>query len=1027
MKFTYILIALLLITTIAFATVEDGNYGFGKDGSLYFSTTTKTYGNLTTPADYSVSGNTLYLKSDRLYDFTNFYLGVGTILSTTDTNGVVIYIRVNHDANIYGDINLQGIITTGYNGKTVTLDGNTFTRISGGAGGNGGRGASVTNEGEGVGGTGGTGSASGFGAGGGGGSAARTSGTVCGGNGGLGTDGGPTAGSGGGAVTKGSSGCVKGQNATNYSAGGGPGFAVQGTSDPVSGSGANAYSKNGNFASPNFSATGGGGGSGGQPGNPPYQLVIKARNLNKTGNIYGAGYSGTNGGNGANGYTSQSYMSAGGGGGGGGGGGANGSKLYFIYYNLDANTGTNTITAGTKGTGGTKGDNELGSGSVTLEALNGSDGTNGTTGALYFTNSTPWDTTPPTTIFTATQYTNEIKSKLSFVCTDNNSGCTYLHYNINSTTWTQVANTGTYDLNYSSSGFHTIQYFSTDNSDNNETIKTSNFTTYGNIRFNIYDENTGTALKGVTINDGTTDYSTGANYYYDFNLQGTTTQTKTYTISKTGYSTRTYTLDQNQFLDLNINFALLPTELSQEINFKFFKPDEITAYANIYIETKKGTLTLGRQKSNTLGEIKINLDQNATGITFDMNNGENTYQAVLLTINRPKSETTLIDIPENWGYEISGLASYIDSNVSTNTKVFAIYSNTVRSYSIQISSASITPKYAPRKYDVQIIGDQNTYTLQPYLIDNEVSVTTTLYTINAYTNQAISDVTIKIYRNLPVTGRTLIEQTITDAKGQSIVYLILNQTYSFEISIGETIIRTETYTITATSSGIWFKIDPGYVFETKPALNNVLAYWTPGKNWLGESDANISTKIEYQTAVSNTRTVSSVRITCDNDGGELFQDNFSNPTVPFTQTYDFNLITKTINSVNFDGNYPITCLTRITLNDGNVIEATQTYVVRNDSPQQNLGFNLRPVFGCTATNDPNIPCPSMIFFALLATMMLTAGIMIESGFTQPEFAGILFFVGLGFFTFFTWIPPFLYVVALVIALLVYVALGVRRI
>lgn len=584
-----------------------------------------------------------------------------------------------------------------------------------------------------------------------------------------------------------------------------------------------------------------------------------------------------------------------------------------------------------------------------------------------------------------------------------------------------------YSFIYSGAGSHSIQYFSTDNSDNNETTKTSNFTTYGNIRFNMYDENTGTALTGVTINNGTTDYSTGANYYYDFNLQGTTTQTKTYTISKTGYSTRTYTLDQNQFLDLNINFALLPTELSQEINFKFFKPDEITAYANIYIETKKGTLTLGRQKSNTLGEIKINLDQNATGITFDMNNGENTYQAVLLTINRPKSETTLIDIPENWGYEISGLASYIDSNVSTNTKVFAIYSNTVRSYSIQISSASITPKYAPRKYDVQIIGDQNTYTLQPYLIDNEVSVTTTIYTINAYTNQAISDVTIKIYRNLPVTGRTLIEQTITDAKGQSIVYLILNQTYSFEISIGETIIRTETYTITATSAGIWFKIDPGYVFETKPALNNVLAYWTPGKNWLGESDANISTKIEYQTAVSNTRTVSSVRITCDNDGNELFQDNFSNPTVPFTQTYDFNLITKTINSVNFDGNYPITCLTRITLNDGNVIEATQTYVVRNDSPQQNLGFNLRPVFGCTATNDPNVPCPSMIFFALLATMMLTAGIMIESGFTKPEFAGILFFVGLGFFTLFTWIPPSLYVVAIVIALLVYVALGVRRI
>ena len=538
----------------------------------------------------------------------------------------------------------------------------------------------------------------------------------------------------------------------------------------------------------------------------------------------------------------------------------------------------------------------------------------------------------------------------------------------------------------------------------------------------------------MQVNFNGTDYDSGANNYIDFNFQTfpSTNTTYLFTLSKSGYSTRYYQIDVNEFTDFNIEFALIPESLSKEVQFRFYKPDQTTSYNNVYITASKNPqgFVLSRLKTDATGLVTFNLDQNSTGITFDMNNGENTYNSVILTINKPKDEQTLIDINANWSYEISGLASYTDSNVTTATKVFAIYSNTVNTYSVLIGSTSTVPTYTTRKYDIQVFGDTNTYTLQPYLINTTDSIQTTIFTINPYTNQTISDVTIKIYRTLPLTGRTLIEQTRTDSKGQSIVYLVLNQTYSFEISVGTTTIRTETYTITGTSSTIYFKVDPGYDLSTTPMQTSIYSFWTPGKNSLNKADRNISAKVSYGTN-KNSVTVSSIILNCYNnlDLNQvlLFQDSFSSPTMNFIQTYDFNLTTKTINSVTFDTNYSITCNIYTTLSDGNLIVSKQTYTMNNDDPQTNLGMDLRPFFGCSSTTDPNLPCPSMILAAVFITMMIITGIMIESGFTQPEFAGILFLIGLGFFTFFTWIPPVLYVIMLVIGLLIYVALGVRRI
>ena len=130
-----LIIGTLIITfCLSMAFVSARGYGDGTDGTLNFTTTTKDYGNLTTPTDYNVSGNTLYLNLNRVYDFDSFNLGAGTILSTTNTGGVALYINSQTDLNIVGTVTLTNILSAG----NIHSTWNTITSAGVTDGGNGG-------------------------------------------------------------------------------------------------------------------------------------------------------------------------------------------------------------------------------------------------------------------------------------------------------------------------------------------------------------------------------------------------------------------------------------------------------------------------------------------------------------------------------------------------------------------------------------------------------------------------------------------------------------------------------------------------------------------------------------------------------------------------------------------------------------------------------------------------------------------------------------------------------------------------
>jgi hypothetical protein len=86
------------------------------------------------------------------------------------------------------------------------------------------------------------------------------------------------------------------------------------------------------------------------------------------------------------------------------------------------------------------------------------------------------DLTPPIISVTATQRTNYTDANIVFTCTDDNSGCNKIYYQVDSNGWQiNSISTGNFQTLYASSGNHTIYYIASDNADNNSLQQTSTY------------------------------------------------------------------------------------------------------------------------------------------------------------------------------------------------------------------------------------------------------------------------------------------------------------------------------------------------------------------------------------------------------------------------------------------------------------------------------------------------------------------------------------------------------------------------
>ncbi len=572
------------------------------------------------------------------------------------------------------------------------------------------------------------------------------------------------------------------------------------------------------------------------------------------------------------------------------------------------------------------------------------------------------------------------------------------------------------NFTYSGAGDHNIQYFSSDNIDNNEAIKTSFFTTNGFLHLKSWDENSGAAL-AININFNGVDYNNVSSQ--DINLSGLASGEYTITFSKTGYGTRYYTTSLTQFSDLNINMLMLLATQGIYMPYTVLKPDELTEYANVKIniyKPSKNNYTIGTYLTDAFGNMTVFtsiLDQN---YLFDINDGEELYTPVALTIKFPLDEETSLAIPTNYKINITGAGSQTFSSEASD-KVVYLLSNTVPYYKIKIQD--VNENYFPRSYYRNYKGNPGTDTLQPYLINILTGLLTTLRSVSGTTNQPIPTVNVKIYKDLPI-GKTLVEDVITDAKGEALAYAVTGDLYYYEIYYNGLLVRTDT--IIATSSVVYIRLDD--LVYTAPTLGNLSALinFYPSYGSLSLADKKLIQILNINDSNSTT-SITSVLIevwNTDRNGVAGSSARVYSKSIAYTDqnsitnTIDINGLTRRIDANWYDTNGLLQIVVTIITTDGNYSTRYSYKPYTGFSPLYSIGFGSRTIFGCSSYYDsygnpnPLIPCPSQLLFALFVSFILTAGLSFGLRFTSPAGLGIIFALIMGVFTYITFVPIVLY-------------------
>lgn len=559
-----------------------------------------------------------------------------------------------------------------------------------------------------------------------------------------------------------------------------------------------------------------------------------------------------------------------------------------------------------------------------------------------------------------------------------------------------------YSFLYSGAGDHNIQYFSTDNADNNESINTSTFSTYGLAKFTFYDENSSLALDNVnfTISPSINGVSSGTDANLDLNLQSITSQEYLFTFSKTGYGTRYYQANLNQFSNIDINFALLDEDLSTNIPFKIYQTDETTIFANTFVELYRPSngFIIGKNKTNSFGETSFSIHVSDQNYYVNVDDGNYVYQPVALTILYPKNEITLVQIPENWRIDITQnlYESFTDLNA---TKVIYLLPNTSLPFNIRIQD--MNGNYFARTYAKQYPGNPLTDTLQPYLIPIDTGLLTTITTKSSLTNQIVPNITIKIYKFISGTGRTLVEQVITDDKGQALILLQLNSEYEFETYSDAEFIKT--FTITATSSQIFLMLPIESDFEpTEPS--GFTATFTP--NNTGITKINVGNAVFTQT-INNFGSISyTVTSQIIQNGVVLSTETYS------ASTLASRTLTRTVTWTDINKGELISRVT-ITTSAG-TFSFEQKYFI-NDAFGTNynlftgLSQGLRSDFACPATG----VCWTLLVLGLIISIAI--GIYASSILNNisGQAIAIITILPLTLFAYLTWVP-FELVIAIII-------------
>ena len=296
----------------------------------------------------------------------------------------------------------------------------------------------------------------------------------------------------------------------------------------------------------------------------------------------------------------------------------------------------------------------------------------------------------------------------------------------------------TLSLIYSGVGDHNIQYYSTNSEDNNESIKTSYFSTAGAGKMIFYDE-TDSLLNDISyivspsINGIFNGTLTDTNYI-DLNFSGITSGVYSFSFSKTGYTSKAFNLTLNQYSDFNYEFVFIETGVTSSVDFQVFDEFGVIKSSTVFISYDNTFKKYNDiQPTDSLGRITFNLSDNSSDYNFfslDLNFGTTTW-----TINKPVDAVTLAEISGDWKYSITGNSYSSATNIASGiTKL--LLQNTVNPY--YMSAQDVNESYVETTFGLISITSEKTKTLTPFLYKLGDAELRLLIVKDYATNQPIS-------------------------------------------------------------------------------------------------------------------------------------------------------------------------------------------------------------------------------------------------------------------------------------------------
>jgi len=401
---------------------------------------------------------------------------------------------------------------------------------------------------------------------------------------------------------------------------------------------------------------------------------------------------------------------------------------------------------------------------------------------------TTGDWEDPETTFSSSQISQTTNNTLTLTCTDNNSGCKYINFRVNGEDWNYYTiGDNPLEIIYAGTGDHNIQYYSTDNSDNNEAINTTNFSTYGLLKFNFYNDS-GSSLTAVYLEfDGNANYS-GANNYVYIDLNGITSGSKNLLMQVTGYQEKDFYLTFNEFSDYDYNMGFVPSSELSDVAFQVFTlTGALKTNTSFAGYDSDNNFLIDVKTTDATGKVNFYLNNTKSEYFFeatDMNFGTTTW-----TINKPKDATTLLDIDGNWKYSITGNSYSYETEIASDvTKL--LLQNTVNPYYIKIQDQD--EAYALSNFGLKSVTSEPTRTLNPYLYPFGSASLILIKLLDFSTNQPIAsfnELQLSLYTD--ANGLIEIGTFINDSTGTYNIYMDQNEKY-------ELIIESQTFILNPT-------------------------------------------------------------------------------------------------------------------------------------------------------------------------------------------------------------------------------------